>query len=104
MIMFHMAVGAMAKKGKQIKAAEIALLISTCNAALNRRISSSQASTIRSVMRPQILIVIVSPSSAPARKTFHREIEVELISGCSKRMAMSSAAVAGHSSRVDLSE
>jgi len=104
MIMFHMAVGAMAKKGKQIRAAEVTLPIRTCNTALSRRISSSQTRTIASVITPQILIAMVSPISAPATKIFQREIELELISGCNKRMAMSSAVVAGHSSRVDLSE
>jgi len=103
-IWFHIAVGATAKKGKQITAAKAALPISTCNAALKRRISSSQTSTIMSVTKPQILIVIVSPTSAPATKIFQRDIEPELISGCSKKMVISSAVVAGHSNSVDLSE
>src|SRR4029453_1683095 len=103
-IWFHIAVGAMTKKGKQIKAAEAALPISTCTAALQRRISKSQISTIASVMRPQILIEIVTPTSTPATKIFQRDVELELISGCSNKMAISSADVAGHSSSVDLSE
>jgi hypothetical protein len=99
-----MVVGASAKNGKQIRIVEAALPIKRTKAARKRRISNSQPSTISSVIMPQTLIVIVSPISAPATKSFQRPIELELINGCSRMMAISSAVVAGHSSSVDLSE
>jgi hypothetical protein len=54
-------------------------------------------------MSPQILIVTANPSSAPAAKARPRGSELAWMSGWSRMIASSSAVVAGHSNKVDLS-
>jgi len=103
-IWFHIAVGAAAKKGKQMIVVAAALAIRTRSATRDRRSSSNQPRTIKRVITPQILIVIASPSSAPATIALPGGNESARARGCSSRIAISNAVVAGLSSSVDLSE
>ena len=61
---------------------------------------SNQPRTITTVTSPQILIVTVSPNSAPAAKALPRDNALALLSGSSRRMAIRRAVVAGLSRSV----